>query len=221
MKVYRPIKTNFLTQGFGDNKPCAKTTATGEPIRPFRIVTRSGSLCPVGYVSFYPLIGLRGHNGFDHAAWSGEALYFPVDCPEAGGWSAIEASDVDGGLGVDVVSKNPVDFGGRTTHIKFRFWHLKRAWKDVDVKFGELIGFCDNTGASSGDHLHWSMKRCDANGRGLDSDNGYDGAVDFNVVFRNTFVLDVIGEEARAITVIEYAKKVILEVTLYLQSLRR
>jgi hypothetical protein len=214
MKIYRPIKTNWLTQAFGENKPCAKLDANGNAIRPFQIVT-GGATCPIGYAKFYPLINLAGHNGEDWWAYHGEPLYFPVDSAEAGGWHSAEASDLDGGLGLDVISNKPV-MGDR--YVKFRFWHLKEAWKDQDVRFGELIGYCDNTGASSGDHLHWSMKWCDKDGNHLDEGNGYAGASDFRPWFENTFVLDILGVKEKAKTAIDLAWKVIADVKLFIDS---
>ena len=211
--IYRPVKTNHLNQKFGDNTPCAQLNEWENPIRPFVIrVNKQNGVCPPGWTDFYTVIGLNGHNGEDWACYHGEPLYFPVDCPHAGGWIARDAADVDGGIGVDVISKKPIVLDGQESHIKFRFWHLKSTWKDAHVDFGELIGYCDNTGASSGDHLHWAMKRCTADGEALDKDNGYYGAVDFSKWFENEFVLDVVGVKAKALTAIQLARKVIMEI---------
>lgn len=219
MVVYRPIKSNYKSQGFGDNKPFCKLGSNGQPIRPYVI----SSYVPVGeedkWTKFYPTMGLKGHNGEDWSAWSGEPLYFPVDCPEAGGWFARDASDLDGGLGVDVISKNPINIDGKLTYVLFRFWHLKKAWKDVDVQLGELIGYCDNTGASSGDHLHWSMKFCNSNGYSTDEGNGYYGAKDFSPYFENEFVLDVIKIKAQALSAIDYANKFIFQLRKYISEI--
>jgi hypothetical protein len=214
LKVYRPVKSNHLNQGFGENKPCARRRENGT----FEVITTADGTCPAGFEKFYPQIGLLGHNGYDNAAWHGEPLYFNVDCPDAGGWIAKEASDLDGGLGVDVVSKQPIMFEGQKTYIKFRFWHLKSAWKDSDVQPGELIGFCDNTGASSGDHLHWALKACNAQGVGINKNNGYYGAIDFTPYYENEFILDVLKVKAEALSAIDLARKVMLEVKIFLQS---
>jgi hypothetical protein len=193
MIIFRPIKSNYKTQSFGDNKPCAQLDANGKTIRPYIIEgNKINGVCPAGWTDFYSSLGMKGHNGDDWYTWHGEPLYFPVDLPEAGGWWAKDASDLDGGLGVDVISKNEVTLNGQKSHIKFRFWHLKKSWKDNSVEFGELIGYCDNTGASSGDHLHWNMKRCHSNGSGIHYSNGYYGAEDFSKWFENTYVLDEI-----------------------------
>jgi hypothetical protein len=97
-------------------------------------------------------------------------------------------------------------------YVKFRFWHLKSvAIADAkrptpddprpapNVKTGDLIGYCDSTGQSSGHHLHWSMKIVAENSMTLDANNGYYGAVDFSSWFENTFVRHGEDEEIRAL----------------------
>ena len=213
LKILRPIKSNWLTQSFGENKACARVI-NGVPVSPFRIISGDTyKRCPNGYAKFYPLIGLKGHNSTDWLTWHGEPLYFPVKADTA--WYSRDASDLDGGLGVDVYSVNriyfselPPEAGPEATkdwkendnkiRVKFRFWHLLEAWKDRDVYFGELIGKCDNSGASSGDHLHGpAMKFVDQNDNTFDKSNGYYGCVDYMKIrlFENVFVLDRIKEE--------------------------
>ena len=46
------------------------------------------------------------------------------------------------------------------------------------VKQGDLLGHGDNTGWSTGSHLHFGMKLLNANGEVINRNNGYDGAVD-------------------------------------------
>lgn len=239
MISYRPVKTNFITQNFGENKACAKVDVFNNPIRPFVIITKTGDFCPIGYKPFYPLIGLKSHNGQDLHIWHGEPIYFPVDCEEACGWWSREASDLDGGLGVDVVSNQKVfiplslfqnedhlpqslratqnNVIGYFGYVKMRFWHLKLGWKDSIVNFGDLIGYGDNTGASSGDHLHYSFKFCDEKGDGIGQDNGYAGAFWLNT-FENEFVLDVLKVKGEALSAIDKARSLILSVKLWISS---
>lgn len=96
-------------------------------------------------------------------------------------------------------------------HVKFRFTHGYRTFLDdkpkiqtgilsdgspqmrPEVKFGDLICLADSTGASSGDHLHFSMKFCAKNSMTVGADNGYFGAIDTTKWFDNRFVLDVLS----------------------------
>jgi len=195
MIVYRPVRTNRLTQKFAENNACAKVTWNGSPVRPFKIKSKVNGVCPVGYKPFYPMIGLKGHNGQDNGTYHGEPCYFPV-LIEGMTWTAKTEVDRDGGIGVDVISDKPIALGDLTAHIKFRFWHLKRVnvYDGQKIRLGQLIGYCDSTGASSGDHLHWAMKRCDAEGNTYNTANGYSGAVDFSDWYVNQFVLDTMGQ---------------------------
>jgi hypothetical protein len=72
--------------------------------------------------------------------------------------------------------------------VKSIYWHLTDGTepqfksplfnkKNIPVETGDVIGYSDNTGASTGDHLHWGMKFC-YNGMTLDKDNGFLGSVD-------------------------------------------
>jgi hypothetical protein len=207
MKIYRPVKSVGVNQYFGESKACVKLDTAGDPVRPFIVLTKTSKSCPVGYIDFYTAIGMKGHNGWDSKSYHGEPLYFPVDI-DGITWRAITEVDQDGGIGIDVISDQKVMFEGKFERIKFRFWHLKSvAIRDKDpVYLGQLIGYCDSTGASSGDHLHWSMKRVNVDGVTLDPSNGYTGAVDFKPLFEDVFVLDVL-------TVKNYAKIAILKAT--------
>ena len=224
MKLYRPTKTNLRTQGFGENRAWAKIG-----VRPFQVVAKN-TVCPSGYRSFYEELGMEGHNGEDWATWDGEPLYFPVRIPNMEWW-ARSCLDTDGGIGVDVFSSKPVELGlppqtgqlakqqwgeqGGKLYVKFRFHHLREVsvpTGNIDlqtgevknpIKFGQFLGNCDSTGASSGNHLHWSMKFVAKNSLTLDNDNGYYGAVDFSAWFENEFVLDVLhaGDSGSALDI--------------------
>lgn len=215
MKVYRPIKSNQKGQGFGENLSCCRVGADNKPLRPFKIVNAiSNNVCPVGSVPFYQAIGMLGHNGEDWSSVHGEPVYFPVVAGVE--WEAASEVDADGGIGVNVRSKTPValenlppqaqgslnlaraqynKLGGKV-YIYFKFWHLKshNVYDKKPVKAGDLIGWADSTGASGGDHLHWSMKISDETSWFcLDGDNGYVGAVDFSQWFENKFILDTLS----------------------------
>jgi murein DD-endopeptidase MepM/ murein hydrolase activator NlpD len=124
------------------------------------------------------------HNGIDWPGIKGEAI---VHGGMYDGWMRTE-TDMAGGIGVDVVSKEKVRLeDGTETYIKCRYWHLSTpiGWDGKEVKHGQIIGLCGNTGASSGTHLHFGVKPCDKEGNSLDKWNGYYGAIDPTPYLRN------------------------------------
>lgn len=175
--IYRPIVSNSLAQKFGENKACVTSSR--------KIIGQSGGKCPAGSIPFYQSLGMKGHNGMDWGAIHGEKVY------HAGvfdGWMRVE-KDSQGGIGVDVVSNEPITYIVKDekgelqemeTYLKLRYWHLKTpiGHDKKQVKLGEIIGLADNTGASSGDHVHFGLKPCTKEGKTLFPNNGYTGCID-------------------------------------------
>jgi len=187
MQIYRPIKSNRVTQGFGENKACVLLDKQGMIKYPMSLKPiNSIGLCPDGYYSIYKAYGMRGHNGLDIKSYTGEPIYFSCDASVE--WYAKNEIDGNGGIGVDIISKEKID----GEYLKFRFWHLQKSAviNNEKVVFGQLIGYADNTGISTASHLHWSMKQCEPNGTAKNNDNGYLGAIQFD--YQDVFVLDVI-----------------------------
>ena len=184
LNIYRAVKSNVVAQAFGENKPGATLGVNGKPVRPFVIDTfpigdGDGGVIwntPIGWVKFYPLIGLRGHNGYDFGAWRGEPVYFNVIGQDKIEGVCKTEIDPDGGKGVDVFYTDPDN--GKT--YKSRYWHLQNhgVYDGQKIKSGDLIGWADSTGASSGDHLHEGLKPVNSEGENLYPDNGYYGCVD-------------------------------------------
>ena len=185
MTIYRPIKSTKKTQGFGENQACLSLATR-------KVKSKVNGVCPPGFRDLYLIQGLLGHTGEDWSTWYKEPCHFPAVI-EGMTWTAYTENDKDGGLGVDVYSDKPVELDGRETNIKLRFWHLaeQKVYDGQPVVPGQLIGLCDSTGASSGNHLHWSLKRTDASLVTLDSENGYRGAIDFKPWFKNVFIQDI------------------------------
>lgn len=195
----RPIKSNNLTQKFGENSTCAQLMPSNFPYRPYRIINKPGNTCPVGYADFYRLIGMRGHNGMDFGAYHMEPVYH---CGMYNGWMQT-SHDQDGGLNVMVVSNEPLlpctagCPAGTMHYILTIYAHGGKAvgYEKLSVKPGQNIMLADNTGDSSGDHCHWAPKWCDEKGNQLHLDNGYNGAFDPAPWFTNTFILDYIAAQ--------------------------
>lgn len=165
MRIYRSLKTSFLTQKFGKEN------------------TKS-SVMPI-----YQSLGLIGHNGWDWAAKDGEKLYFDVSCV---GEVTQKHTDSAGGLGLDIITND------KDGLMKHRYWHLKSYECEVGdtVETGDLIALADNTGRSTGTHLHRGIKPqiIDKNGNYKNklARNGYTGGIDIQPFYKNIFVLSEI-----------------------------
>lgn len=109
----------------------------------------------------YKKFGLKGHDGLDIACPTGT----PVIAPHDG--TVIEASFDAFGYGNYVKIQN--DKEGSTLA------HLQSITVKVgfQVKEGDVIGISNNTGNSTGSHLHWGYFRIPR-----DRLNGYDGYTD-------------------------------------------
>lgn len=194
LQLYRPVKTNKLNQAWGENSTCVKVDNQGKIVRPSVVIAKPSLTCPVGYADMYKLSGLLGHNGQDWKAYHGEPVYHAGNFL---GWLKTE-HDLSGGLGVDVISNEPLllcPVCNILHNVKLRVWHgLKPIGHDgKQISMGDLIMLADNSGDSSGDHVHYAPKWCDTKGMSLHTDNGYFGCFDPTPYFTNTFVLDIIG----------------------------
>lgn len=159
--LYKPLYPFTISQGFGQN------------------------LSPL-----YAKLGMKGHNGLDcirgciggkcyatdgsnvRAAHDGEVMYAGRDSCE--------------GYGIVIRTLETFDFENKPTFFKTIYWHLK---PDIPVrvgqkvKIGDVLGLADNTGCSSGSHLHFGLKPI-AEGENewtwmnINQDNGYFGAID-------------------------------------------
>jgi hypothetical protein len=140
----------FQTQGFGEN--------------------------PQTYKQF----GLDGHNGLDWAAPRG----YPV-CAIGSGF-VVEAAAKDTGYGLRVTQL--IEVGELQLIVTYGHF-LKINYPDIQwmgwdfykrinpVRQGQILGFVDSTGFSTGDHLHLTIQIY-KNGVLQNANNGYGGAVD-------------------------------------------
>jgi murein DD-endopeptidase MepM/ murein hydrolase activator NlpD len=217
LQIFRPMVAKKITQGWAENLACRDNNG--------RIYGISrGKKCPGQ--SFYESIGMRGHNGLDISATVGEDIYHSATFP--GYW--LTEVDQAGGIGVDVVSNEPLFFpfpippelyntavpheqdgiNGFTHHVKMRYWHLHKAlgYNKKQITCGETIGLAGNTGASSGPHLHFAPKWCMSDGRGVGQSNGFAGAFDPTPYYRHDFTAkehtELLGEKVVPLSDQEY-----------------
>lgn len=201
IRNYRPVKFNYITQEFGENKACAKVDANGQMIRPAVISGKTNGICMIGSRPFYELMGMLGHNGRDFSCPIGTPIYHSATFD---GFAKNEI-DYDGGKGTDIISKEAIMEctegcpAGTMHHVKKREWHLSEqlCYDGKPISFGDPIAKSGNTGASSGPHLHDAMKWCDVFGNGIHTGNGYYGAINDKSIFINKFVLDHIEENKK------------------------
>lgn len=169
-------------------------------------------------------INIVGHNGDDLAAFHGQPIY----ASHAG--TAFYEEDDSSGHGVVIITDQQYDAptgfdeDGDLSKCFFKtiYWHMcdpvkeslyaspiwrasgevANSGKGVLVKTGDLIGYADSTGLSSGDHLHFGLKAIkkgkpllsgDAPDVGIGGwvnlypNNGYLGAIDPTPYFNGFF----------------------------------
>lgn len=239
MQIYRPVKTNRITQHFGENNACARVDDNGNAIIPYQIVTKSGTTCPSGYKGLYELLGMKGHAGIDFDAKRREPIYFDIDI-DGIEWEAQPIYSESGGYGVLIRSKQPIpldkapEMPGASLNLVKRQYdalggvHLMRYYGHLDeathlksrqsVKFGDFVGLAGTTGASSGVHVHRHLVVCGPNVQNpffyLDGDSDYKGRIDESEWLKEDFARDVFLAK-------EEAKKAILKARELIRLVRR
>lgn len=183
LKLAKPVTPSVITQRFGDDLTCVDTATHT------KCVTRvAGAMCPAGYESLYAVAGLKGHNGADFLATDKQPVYAATN-----GKVHRVTSETERGIGADVISRKRylLDGVSHAYRVKTRYWHLASyvVAEGQKVKAGELVGYADNTGLSSGTHLHFELKpvRRGLSGgfRNILQGNGYLGAIDPEPYFKD------------------------------------
>ena len=124
------------------------------PIKPFTLAQ------PFGVNGeFYRAndINIFGHNGWDMIGNDGQI------CRAAhNGIVTFTGEDGKGGLGIVIRTKDKYLYNNDLVYFKTIYWHLKLGTFKViagqEVKVGDILAECDNTGFSSGSHLHFGLK---------------------------------------------------------------
>lgn len=192
--IYYPVKPFYVNQHFGENYPCVKDFGlSDQSIIVPEINEDNTTTCPMGYDHLYDHWGMKGHNGTDLMAGE-QPVYAAMD------GVVVEQQLVPArGLGLGILSNQKYDFGALGTHfLKLRYWHLKSFTKNAGdiVKVGDVIGISNNTGYSSGNHLHFEGNLMDKDAGGhpilLNGDNGYFGAINIEQYFNGQYAQDVV-----------------------------
>lgn len=136
---FRPVHPWRISQFFGENRACVDI-ATGT-----KFITCDGHNPPEGFRSIYTNMG---HTGLDLPCPRWTPIYAAYD-----GTVVYKETQEMRGLGIAI--HHEIDGEYYIT----KYWHL--AAMDVDVgekvALGDFIGYADNTGWSSGDHLHFEI----------------------------------------------------------------
>lgn len=168
-------------------------------------------------------INIDGHNGHDVLSYHGKPVYASHD------GIAFYQVDSSQGHGVVIIGDKPYDYKKILAYFKTIYWHLcdpketkfaspvylyskANKGKGMPVKAGDLIGYSNNTGLSSGDHLHFGLKPVlqgkpptsgDApdidvgNWVNVEQNNGYLGAIDPTPYFNGQFANNAQAFNAR------------------------
>lgn len=152
------------------------------PIKPNRINQIFGNPDPK-----YLQLKLKGHNGIDFYALRGAKVYASHD-----GILTNEPVDSYGGHGATIVSSQGFDYKNSRAFFKTIYWHFLPivVRKDGPVKVGDLIGYANNTGFTTGDHLHFGLKVLDEDYKNIEQNNGYLGAIDPSPYFNGFYSQD-------------------------------
>jgi murein DD-endopeptidase MepM/ murein hydrolase activator NlpD len=152
----------------------------------------------------YKEMGMKGHNGWDLVSPDGTECLAVAD-----GYSTHEGS-TDSGYGLNIRLYVPVS---ETLELECVYGHLQAVRKEGKVLRGDIIGECDNTGMSTGSHLHFGIrmrKKYNSGSSVVDYNNGFLGYVDPTEFFPKSIfnlpVDDKYGETKRGMSEIQWYK---------------
>jgi murein DD-endopeptidase MepM/ murein hydrolase activator NlpD len=165
-ELYYPVRPMWINQQFGN--PNAKYKTVGIP---------SGK-----------------HNGIDFYADDGDKIMAAHD-----GEVTYAGEDGASGLLVVIRTLEKFPYEGKQVYFKTLYCHIKKNSFKVKpgdiVKAGQVIALADNTGFSTGSHLHFGLKPVRRGEKSwqwynLKQDNGYNGAIDPNPYFTGFYADD-------------------------------
>lgn len=167
------------------------------PVKPVHINQKFGEIANLQYYKDHGLTFI-GHNGIDFQAYHGQPVYATHD-----GMAYYEVDNAQGD-GFVIRTNQAFDYNNEQVYFKTIYWHLCSAndpkfkpllptdGNGYLVKAGQIIGYADSTGLSTGDHLHFGLKpqlNGEPNGSwyNIEQNNGYLGAIDPNPYFNGLF----------------------------------
>jgi len=172
------------------------------PTKPWIVGQKFGE---TAYLSYYASNGIQfnGHNGIDAAAIHGAEVRAAHD------GTAYWEVDKKQGYGVVAITDTPFEYKDGTAFYKTIYWHFindmsalaklpsvvnENGVTGYKVKAGDLLGYADSTGLSTGDHLHFGLKpmfgKDPYEGLNIEQSNGYYGAIDPNPYFNGKYAAD-------------------------------
>lgn len=148
------------------------------PVKPFNIIQGFGSNGEYYRANGIPI---DGHNGLDLRAATGT----PVRAAHDGVITNI-GQDGNGGETVVMRTLDERDYNDGKAYFRTIFCHLLPNSYQVKigqvVKAGDILALSDNTGFSTGSHLHFGLKPIKPDSTdgwyAIDYNNGYLGAID-------------------------------------------
>lgn len=164
-----------------------KTFTMSYPLQPIFINQKFGEVANLDYYKKNGIV-FTGHNGIDYMAKHGQPIYAAHD--------GVAYPEVDSkqGHGVIVITRETYPYENIQAYFKTIYWHL------IDnipvqagqiVKKGDIIGYADSTGLSTGDHLHFGLKPMYGSdpyeSSNIEQNNGYTGAIDPTPYFDGKF----------------------------------
>lgn len=167
------------------------------PVKPpYRISQYFG-----GNPSTYSQFNLKGHNGLDIAVPLGTPIFAAatgrVDRLE----KKYEPFQWAANLGNYVRIVTNIDVNLRLETV-YGHLHTVNVTVGQDVQAGQLIGHCDSTGFSTGNHLHFGVRELDMRNEVININNGFLGYVDPMPLFAEVdekFPVDVYYGQERSL----------------------
>jgi len=127
--------------------------------------------------SFYKDAGLLGHQGLDWSLPTGTRVL-----ASHSGTILYTQESQTAGTGIYLLSDDTINYEGQDYRYITIYWHLKLLKVKVGDKVleGQLIAISDNTGQSTGSHLHFGLQPQKQMGKTWQKalTNGYSGCID-------------------------------------------